>query len=188
MLPIFINNVRSANRLQAGRLSVLVMTMIFLTATIMPSFAEPNQQGQQVAKKLETKNITQCPGCKGRVTKKAMMCPHCGCSGDAYNLAVHKAEQAAKPKSVVHMVSDSAEDHEVAVKVGDITYVVSNAFLLANSTKLDLHDVRDDKMLSYTQVKLGVKQGLLDSRPHPTSLNWRKKSPNKQSTSHPPSI
>ena len=155
------NNVRPASKLQAGRFWVQVIAMIFLTATVTPSFAEPNQKGQQVAKQTATKNITQCPDCTEKVSKRAMMCPHCGCPGDAIKLAVHKAEQAAKPKSVVRVVSDFAKGHGVAVKDGDATYVVFDAFLLGDSTKLELHDVRDDKMLSYTQVQLADKQGLL---------------------------
>ena len=145
-------------------MTLTLITAIFIS-TIASAVGEPSttvdQQAKPLPKKLAVTNLTQCPDCKGKVSKRAMMCPHCGCSGEAIKQAVYRAAQAAKPKSVVSVVSDSAKGHGVAVKDVDATYVVFDAFLLADSMKLELRDVRDDKMISYTAVQLAEDTGLI---------------------------
>lgn len=141
--------------------------MISFLLVVMGSVrSEPqvNAKGAPMSAKVNSAdktNLTQCPDCTGKVSKRAAMCPHCGCPGEAIKLAVYRAEQAAKPKSVVQVISDSGKGHALAVKDGDSTYVIFDAFLLANSMKLELRDVRDDKMISYSAVELAEQAGLM---------------------------
>jgi len=41
---------------------------------------------------------------------------------------------------IVSVIADDKEGFGVAIREGEFTYIVLEAFLLANSTKLELHD------------------------------------------------
>ena len=165
MHPSYIVEITSKPEISRQVRNLITLMLALIVMIGASAYAEPENapevEQEKAAKKEPTKNLTECPDCTGKVSKRATMCPHCGCPGEAIKQAVYRAEQAARPKTVARVVSDSAEGYAVAVKDGDATYVVFDAFLLANSIKLELHDVRDGKMISYNAVELAEQAGLL---------------------------
>lgn len=47
---------------------------------------------------VEAGNIMSCPDCGGRVSKRALMCPSCGCRGEVIEKAAKEAEKKLKVK------------------------------------------------------------------------------------------
>ena len=53
-------------------------------------------------------SLMPCPDCEAKVSRRALMCPSCGCRGEAIEEAARALAEAEKPKK---------PDREVAVKV-----------------------------------------------------------------------
>ena len=151
---------------QATRL--LIWTLMSLSAfTGISMNAEPLVQNTpmiQPAEEPKPQSLTNCPDCEKEVSKRAVMCPHCGCPGDAIHSAVAYAEELARPKAVVSVISETASGVGVAIEADGLHYVVFDAFLLAGSSILELHDVVNDKNVAYTEVQLALNTGLMRLR------------------------
>jgi len=107
------------------------------------------------------KNVTKCPDCLDQVSKRALLCPHCGCPGEAIKTAVKVAEEAARPKALVSVIADKVKGFGVAIRDADATYVILDPFLLADSMKLELHDLVTGDNLPYTGVQLAENAPLM---------------------------
>ena len=98
-----------------------VFVVAFITIVGPSVYAESAKLEGKVIPKEKVTHLTPCPDCTGAVSKRAVMCPHCGCPGDVIVAAVQKAKLAAEPKSIVRVVADKAKGSGVAVKDGDST-------------------------------------------------------------------
>ena len=144
----------AADRRKSNFLCLFGKLVLVCVFAIMPpkSSAEPTAP-DSVSVELTT-NLTQCPDCLKEVSKRAVMCPSCGCPGEAIKEALKAREEAARPKMIVSVIADGKEGFGVAIREGEFTYIVLEAFLLANSTKLELHDLVSGANLPYTAVQL----------------------------------
>ena len=142
--------------------------------------AEPLVQNTpmiQPAEEPKPQSLTNCPDCEKEVSKRAVMCPHCGCPGDAIHSAVAYTEELARPKAVVSVISETASGVGVAIEADGLHYVVFDAFLLAGSSILELHDVVNDKNVAYTEVQLALNTGLMRLRVDSEDLSYLQLAP-----------
>lgn len=123
--------------------------------------AVTDEAGAAIAKEGAETNLAACPDCLKMVSKRALMCPGCGCPGNAIFASVQRAELLAKPKSVVQVVADKTTGFGVGIVIGDQKYVVLDVFLLADSTSLELRDVVNQINVPYTTIQLAEGAGLM---------------------------
>lgn len=76
---------------------------------------------------VQGSNLMPCPDCGYEVSKRALMCPKCGCKGDVIESAAKKLDLKDKPKPLDHWVdADLGEDsfRALPVRMDDENFVV----------------------------------------------------------------
>lgn len=106
-------------------------------------------------------SLFPCPDCGGKVSRRAVMCPDCGCPGAAILEAVKLDDETKRPKRLVSVSSDTQKGVAVLVQQGDFQYVVMDVFLLAGATTLNITELGTDKVISYSEPELAVDAPLL---------------------------
>ena len=86
-------------------LPIVLACILALSAGVVAAQTERVEDDDQAPPTTRGAKLTQCPDCSGKVSKRAVMCPHCGCPGEAIWKAVRIAEEAARPKSVVSVIT-----------------------------------------------------------------------------------
>ena len=83
----------------------------FLSAFAVAAFAASAALAESDAAKMPHA-LMPCPDCEAPVSSRALMCPACGCRGEAIEEAARRLAEAEKPKE---------PDREVSVKVNKTT-------------------------------------------------------------------
>lgn len=76
---------------------------------------------------VEGSNLMPCPDCGYEVSKRALMCPKCGCKGDIIESAAKKLDLKDKPKPLDHWVdAELGEDsfRALPVRMDDENFIV----------------------------------------------------------------
>lgn len=76
---------------------------------------------------VEGSNLMPCPDCGYEVSKRALMCPKCGCKGDIIESAAKKLDLKDKPKPLDRWVdADLGEDsfRALPVRMDDENFIV----------------------------------------------------------------
>lgn len=124
-------------------------------------------------------NLTPCPDCEQMVSPRAVMCPHCGCPGDAIKEAVAEREAEATPpppKPVLQVTTDRATGYAVAFKHGEAKYVVMDAALLADTSSLGLSLLTTGENVAYQRMQIARDVPLVRFRIETDDLVFRSSS------------
>ncbi|MDA0577183.1 MAG: zinc ribbon domain-containing protein [Verrucomicrobia bacterium] len=115
--------------------------------------------------------LIPCPDCEQLASPRAVMCPHCGCPGDAIRAASANAESQAVMEaqrkapdfgsSLVWVTSDRGEGVGVCIQSASQLYVVTAQNLLAGAQSLTLVKVTNGESLPYTAIELASDRDLV---------------------------
>jgi hypothetical protein len=117
-----------------------------------------------------------CPDCGKQVSERAVMCPGCGCPGDAIRTAAqsNQTTQAELPSfshSLVRITSDQAAGVGVCIEANSQIYVLTTQSLLAGAQSLNLTRVLDGQSIPYTSIELANDSSLVRLSVNSTNLH-----------------
>ncbi len=130
-------------------------------------------------------NLTPCPDCEQMVSPRAVMCPHCGCPGDAIKEAVAEREAAdmpPPPKTVVKVTTDQTIGHAVALLQRDSQYIVMDAALLADTSSLAISLLKTGDNIAYQRMQIAPDVPLVRFRIDTEDVLSRPAAPNADNT------
>ncbi len=151
-----------------------------LFAIVMPQLSLAQRNASEELEKKPSLRLIKCPDCEARVSRRAVMCPHCGCPGEAIHEAVRLEEELTRPKTIVRVVNDRDGGFGVVIKDKAETYAVFDIFLLAGSNKLELRDLRKGLSVAYTGIEIALGEGLIRLKVREKSLAVRGLAPKGQ--------
>ena len=120
-------------------------------------------------------DLVPCPDCDQPVSPRAIMCPHCGCPGDAIAeyVAATEVEKAAPPVyPVAELKADSADGWAVGYTDGAGNFLVMDAHLLAAATTLAISPITTNAPVAYQQMQIGTKTPLVRFRTPSTNISF----------------
>lgn len=145
---------RSRTSLRNTHLTRLIFALGLLTGSYLHANPEAVLDSPAVEQEAPKTNLINCPDCLEQVSKRALLCPHCGCPGEAIKHAVEREKEAARPKAVVKVINDQGEESGAAIIDNDIGYIVFDVFLFAQTNKLELRDVVHGTNIPYTSIEI----------------------------------
>lgn len=108
---------------------------------------------------VEGSNLMPCPDCGYEVSKRALMCPKCGCKGDIIESAAKKLDLKDKPKPLDPWVdADLGEDsfRALPVRMDDENFVVIPLEKTFNLETLTFSYVSTNLTISYGIPEVAV--------------------------------
>lgn len=125
------------------RLCGLVVVMVALTV------------GAVVA--LAGSPLISCPDCGGAVSRRAVLCPACGCPGEAIAEAVEReAAEAVAPQAVVAIRTSERDGWGLLVREAGRTAVVLDAALLYGVDALTVHTCPTNTAILYRGLQVAM--------------------------------
>lgn len=106
-------------------------------------------------------SLFPCPDCGKKVSRRAIMCPECGCPGAAIQEVVRLDDERKRPKRLVSVSSDLRKSVAVLVRQGESYYVVMDSSLIADATSLNITELGTDKVIGYSEPELASNAPLL---------------------------
>ena len=105
--------------------------------------------------------LIPCPDCGMKVSDRAVMCPACGCPGEAILAAVQsnkaaKVELPAYCHSLISVSSDQGTGVGVCIQDAGRLYVLTPQSLLAGAQSLSLTKVLDGQSVPYSAIELAA--------------------------------
>lgn len=99
-----------------------------------------------------------CPDCEQPVSHRALMCPHCGCPGDAIAEAAAMLTEAAEPllSPLVRVEASAGTGYGVGVLEGGTHYVVMDARLLWEAERLTIVPTTTNTPVAYWGLQLAA--------------------------------
>ncbi|MFH0909061.1 MAG: zinc ribbon domain-containing protein [bacterium] len=120
--------------------------------------------------------LIPCPDCGKQVSDRAVMCPSCGCPGDAIRAAA-QSNQTAKIElpsfchSLVRVTSDQGEGAGVCIQTPSQLYVLTAQNLMAGAQSLALTKMLDGQSIAYTSIELAADRNLARLAVNATNLH-----------------
>lgn len=113
---------------------------------------------------VEAGNLMTCPDCGGRVSKRALMCPSCGCKGEVIEMAAK--EEAAKPKpkvpdKIVRANFGSSACDALPVVMDNKRYIVLPLEKVFDIETLEFGFVSTNQTIGYDVPEVAVNQPLI---------------------------
>lgn len=125
---------------------------------------------------LHGAGLTDCPDCGKDVSQRAVMCPHCGCPGEAIAEAVAQKEAADAaepvPGPVVRVTASAGNGYGIAVNIGERQYLVMDARLLWEADSLTITPSTTNSPIAYRDLQLGKEVPLARFRTDATNLTF----------------
>lgn len=124
--------------------------------------------------------LVACPDCGKPVSPRAMMCPACGCPGDAIKEAVAAKQKESEPASrlpLVRLKTDRGHGYAVAVGEADRRFVVMDAMLLSGVSSLELMPLSTNTPVAYRQMQLAANEPLVRFETDETNLFFMARNP-----------
>ena len=100
-------------------------------------------------------NLIACPDCEEQVSRRAVMCPACGCPGEAVAVEAKRIQDARKPKSVVNVEAPTGGGSAVAVKFNHQKYVLTTLAACGSAASLSLETVTGES-IAYRNIEVAV--------------------------------
>lgn len=101
--------------------------------------------------------LISCPDCGGEVSRRAVMCPRCGCPGEAIAAAVQReAEEAMAPQAVVAIRTSERDGWGLLVREAGRTVVVLDAGLLYGVDALAVHTCPTNVAILYRGLQVAM--------------------------------
>jgi len=120
-------------------------------------------------------NLTPCPDCEQQVSPRAVLCPHCGCPGQAIKDAVAEREAATRPLPVYPVASfkaGSAEGVAVGYTDGIDNYLLLDAYPLMGAASLEIMPLTTDAPIAYHTMQVAAQTPLVRFRTPATNLTF----------------
>lgn len=117
--------------------------------------------------------LVACPDCSKPVSPRAVMCPACGCPGDAIKEAVAAMQKESEPAPrlpLVRLKTDRGHGYAVAVGEADRRFLVMDATLLSEASSLELVPLSTNTPVAYRQMQLAANEPLVRFETDETNL------------------
>jgi len=119
--------------------------------------------------------LISCPDCGAQVSDRAVMCPACGCPGEAILVAVqskqmNRVELPFFCHSLVRVTSDQNVGVGVCIEDSERLYVLTAQNLLAGAQSLVLEKILDSQPIAYTSIELASDRNLVRLAVNATNL------------------
>jgi len=104
-----------------------------------------------------------------------MMCPHCGCPGDAIAecVSAREIEDAPPPLCpVAELKTDSVTGWAVGYTEGKGNYLIMDAHLLSAATALDISPITTNAPVAYQQMQICTETPLVRFRTPSTNISF----------------
>ncbi len=129
---------------------------------------------------VQAAGLVACPDCEGMVSYRALLCPHCGCPGDAIKeaVALREAELAGPPiLPVARVLSDAGPGHALAVADGGKQYLVMDMQVLGGMTSLEISPLTTNAPIAYWSMQVAERDPLVRFETDATNLFFMGVSP-----------
>lgn len=118
-------------------------------------------------------NLVPCPDCEQQVSPRALLCPHCGCPGQAIKDAVAEREAANRPPPIYPVAVFKAGVQEgvaVAYTDGETRYLLLNAYPLMGAASLEITPVATNTSIPYHTMQVAADAPLVRFQTTATNL------------------
>jgi len=122
---------------------------------------------------LYAAKLVPCPDSENPVSPRAVMCPHCGCPGDAIAEAVVRAQAvASEPKlgPILNVDTRTGQGHGIGVSVGGVHYLVMDVRLLWQADSLAITPLGTNSPIAYRELELAQDKPLARFRTLSTNV------------------
>lgn len=109
---------------------------------------------------VDALNLIACPDCGEQVSRRAVMCPACGCPGEAVVVEAKRIQDARKPKSVVNIEAPTGGGSAVAVELNHQKYVLATLAACGSAASLSLDAVTGESV-SYHTIEVALNAPLV---------------------------
>jgi hypothetical protein len=126
-----------------------------------------------VAGAVQAGNLIECPDCEEMVSYRALLCPHCGCPGDAIKeaAAALKAEaEGPVALPVAQLTSDHGQGYAVAVTDGEKRFLIMDLTLIGDSSSLTITPLTTNAPLAYWNMQVADQEPLVRFETDATNL------------------
>ena len=127
-------------------------------------------------------DLTPCPDCDQPVSPRAVMCPQCGCPGEAIKAAVAAREATERPPPVYPVATfkvGSTEGAAVDYTDGEYQYLLIDAYPLMGATSLDITPLTTNAPIPYHSMQVAAEAPLVRFKTAATNLTFLTRSPPK---------
>ncbi len=103
--------------------------------------------------------LVACPDCEGQVSSRAMMCPHCGCPGEAIAEYVKALQEAQEPEVIppaetLQGKSDRGTFTVYPVQVGEACFLIADLAEVEGVKTLLIENVAHQLSVDYRRPEL----------------------------------
>ncbi len=101
--------------------------------------------------------LIPCPDCDGQVSSRAVMCPHCGCPGDAIAEAFAQLEKAVSSPHygpLVRIDASGGSGFGLAVQSGSARYIAMDAALIWGADALTITPLTTNAPIAYRSLQI----------------------------------
>ena len=134
-------------------------------------------------------NLIACPDCGQSVSRRAIMCPHCGCPGDAIKDAVAAHEAAERPPPIYPVAAfktGSAQGAAVAYTDGENRYLLIDAYSLMGASTLQITPLATNAPIPYHAMQVAAEAPLVRFKTTATNLVFLSRAPLRTGRVHAP--
>ena len=121
-------------------------------------------------------DLIECPDCEEQVSPRAIMCPHCGCPGQAIAEAAAQLNEDSperKPGPILRLDTGAKDGFAVAVTIGENRYLIMDAGLLWDAESLTITPMAtNNSPIAYRDLQLALDVPLARFRTDATNLTF----------------
>ena len=118
-------------------------------------------------------SLFPCPDCEQPVSPRAVLCPNCGCPGQAIKDAVAAQEAAQRPPPiypVAKLKAGNAPGTAIAYTDGENRYLLIDAYPLMGATSLQLTPITTNAPVPYHTMQVAAEAPLVRFQTTATNL------------------
>ncbi len=121
---------------------------------------------------LFASSLIPCPDCGHLVSPRALMCPGCGCHGEAIAEEAARLEALLNPPiyPVVHVETAEAKGYALAVRDGEKNFVLLDMHLLGDASRLRMTTLSNEMPVTYHSMQIADSAPLIRFETSATNL------------------
>ena len=120
-------------------------------------------------------DLIECPDCEEQVSPRAIMCPHCGCPGQAIAEAAAQVDEKlpeSTPGPILRLDTGAKDGFAVAVTIGENRYLIMDAGVLWDAESLTITTIATNSPIAYRDLQLAKDVPLARFRTDATNLTF----------------